>query len=333
MSSICSKATMAQIYKPAKTLFEYADISAHDCIKPGLKIRDWIDFYTKRTYAVQRLTERSYLVGASGYNATFYVGNEGVLLISPQAGEATINTIEAIRSVTDLPIDAVVYSHYHLDHVEGVMEVIAESGQRFGKKPRIIGSDITAKRIEKFGNKIPLPTDVIEGHDGEVRFEDVTVRLLTPAKSGHCVDNAIIMLNEEGIAQFDDMLEPECMPYPDFGPTEDIIAYEDNLQELHDLDWTFVNGGHGNLGYKSDVKFYLDYLQNLRNSTGEVMERVAQPDFVVPTYSYMAWWLNYLKALSALVKEELRPKYGSYYGFEETVPTHVEMMANALILY
>jgi hypothetical protein len=47
----------------------------------------------------------------------------------------------------------------------------------------------------------------------------------------------------------------------------------------------------------------------------------------------MGSWTNYLKAASALVKEELRPKYGLYYGFEESVPTHVEMMLSLLISY
>ena len=334
MTSSCSMSTKSQTYRPMRDdLFEYADLSAKICIKPGLKIRGWLTHLINKPHVVQRLTDRSYLVGAAGYNATVHVGRNGVLLVSPQSGIAATHTLQAIRTITDLPITAVVYTHYHLDHVEGIHAVLDESRQRSVTQPAIWATDLTAGRIVKFGNKVPLPTNVIPGHEGEFQFEDIHVAVNTPRDNGHCVDNAIVHLKEEKIAQFDDMLEPECMPFPHFGPQEDLIAFEENLQLLHGMEWDFVNGGHGNIGGKADVRFYLDYFNDLRNKTGEVMERLSMTDFIVPTYSYMGSWMNYLKAASALVKEELRPKYGLYYGFEESVPTHVEMMLSVLISY
>lgn len=331
--SCCTMGNKAQIYRPNEELFKYSDMSSTECLKPEFKIKGWIASFAEKPFTVQRITQRSYLAGAAGYNAVFYVGDEGVLLVDTQSGDSTINTLAAIRSVTDLPVTAVVYSHYHLDHVAGVDIVIEDTRKRANKELRIIGTDITASRIEKFGNKIPLPTDVIIGHDGTTRFEDLTIHIHTPKKSGHCIDNAMILLKEEGIIQFIDVLEPECLPYPEFGPTEDIMAFEDDLKTLYEMDWTFINAGHGNIGYKSDVKFYLEYLEDLRSHTAAFMERMSTSDFVVPTHSYMGWWLNYLQSASALVKEDLRPKYGRYYGFEETVPTHIKMMLNSLILY
>lgn len=334
MTSSCSMSTKSQTYRPTTDdLFEYAEISAKTCIKPGLKIRSWIAYLTEKPHAVQRLTDRSYFVGAAGYNSIVHVGRKGVMLVSPQSGTAATHTLEAIRTVTDLPITAVVYTHYHMDHVEGIHAVLAETRQRFGTQPAIWASDITAGRIVKFGNKVPLPTNVITGHAGEFKFEDIHVAVSTPRENGHCVDNAIIHLKEERIAQFDDMLEPECMPFPHFGPQEDLVAYQENLKLLHELEWDFLNGGHGNIGCKGDVRFYLDYLDDLRAKTASVMERLSMTDFIVPTYSYMGAWMNYLNAASALVKEELRAKYGLHYGFEESVPTHVEMMLNLLISY
>lgn len=330
----CSMATKCQMYRPKATgLFDYADQSATECIKPGLKIRNWIDDMIQNPFNVQRLTEKSYLIGAAGYNAVIHVGKEGVLLISPQSGDATTLTLDGIRSITDLPITDVIYTHYHLDHVAGITSVIEQTRQNSKAELRIHGTDMTARRISKFGGKVPLPNQILRGHDGEFLFEGMPVRIRTPEENGHCPDNAIVVLSSEGITQYDDMLEPEALPFPHFGPAENLVAYEENLRELKTFDWQFINSGHGNIGSRADVDFYIRYLETVRNHTGTIMERLSMTDFMVPTYSYMSAWRNYIAAVSALVKEELRPTYGLYYGFEEVVPTHVEMVLNNLILY
>ena len=327
-----SKAVFFRDRVKTENLYDEVELSASDCIAPGKKIRGWFETMVREAYAVQRLTERAYFVGVSFYNAVFYVGDRGVLLIDPLSGPATQNLIAAVREVTALPIDTLVYTHYHLDHVEGAAQVagaVAETGGSLN----IVGTDLTRSRIEKFGGKIPLPDVVVTGHDGEFAFEGITVRLRTPEDGGHCPDNAMVFLKDDGVVQFDDMVEPGMMPFPKFGTQEDIIACEENLVELAGHDWRFVNGGHGNIGGKDDVRFYLDYFRDLREATGAVMERVKLADFVVPTHSHMGQWMNFLHAVSALAKEELRGKYGRYYGFEEAVPSHVEMMVDAIVSY
>lgn len=318
---------------PAGDLWDYADISRDKCIAPGLKVRNWIQYLTQEEYCIQRVTERAYFIGAAGYNAVAVTGDKGVLLVGTQSGVATTHTLKALRTLSDLPVTDIVYTHYHMDHIGGSAQIVSETGQRFGVASRIWASSLTARQIDRFGSKVPMPTNVIEGHDGEFLFEGKPVRIHTPEYNGHCVDNAIIHLPTEGIVQFDDMIEPECMPFPHFGPQENLRNFEDNMTELQGMTWNFVNGGHGNLGSHGDVKFYLDYFDKMRNATAERMDRLSMTDFIVPTYSYMSSWLNYLAAIGALVKEDLRAEYGLHYGFEETVPTHVEMMINHLIMY
>lgn len=335
MSSICSShSNNSQMFRPpVGDLWDYADISRDKCIEPGLKVRNWIQYQASEEFYIQRLTDRAYLVGAAGYNSVVVIGDKGVLLVSTQSGVATTNMFKGLRTLTDLPVTDIVYTHYHMDHIAGTPEIVGETKQRFGRESRIWASSLTARQIDRFGRKVPMPTDVIEGHDGDFLFEGKRVRIRTPEYNGHCLDNAIIHLPTEGIVQFDDMVEPECMPFPHFGPQENLRNFEDNMIELQGMTWDFVNGGHGNLGSHGDVKFYLDYFDKMRNATAARMERLSTTDFVVPTYSYMSAWVNYLTAVSALVKEDLRPEYGLYYGFEESVPTHVEMMINHLILY
>lgn len=335
MSPTCtSHSNNSQTFRPPPAdLWDYADISREACIAPGLKVRHWIQYLTQEEFCIQRLTDRGYLIGAAGYNAVAVIGKRGVLLVSTQSGVATTHTLKALRTLSDLPVTDIVYTHYHMDHIAGTPEIVNETWQRFSVESRIWASSLTARQIDRFGRKVPMPTNLIEGHDGDFVFEEMPVHIRTPEFNGHCVDNAIVHLPTEGIVQFDDMIEPECMPFPHFGPQENLRNFEDNLKGLQGMEWDFVNGGHGNLGSRGDVGFYLDYFDKMRAATAERMERLSMTDFMVPTYSYMSAWVNYLAAVSALVKEDLRPEYGLYYGFEESVPTHVEMMVNHLILY
>ncbi len=313
-------------------LFKTSPLSMNECIKPGIKVDDWFELMVKSPFSVQRLTERTYFVGVAFYNSIFYVGQKGVLLINPLSGGATPNLIAAIAEITPLPIDTMVYTHYHLDHVEGAREIIKSSNE-MGHQLNIVSTDITHGRIEKFESKIPLPNKVVNGHDAEFKFEDITIRMRTPEDNGHCKDNSMVFLKDEQVVQFDDMLNPGMFPFPKFATQEDILAYEENLEELYGYDWNYVNGGHGNIGGREDVRFYLDYLKALRASTEEMMESINLSEFIVPTRTHMSQWLSYLQAVSAAVKEQLRGKYGQYYGFEESLPTHVEMMVDAIVSY
>src|SRR4029077_19577488 len=76
-------------------------------------------------FVLQRVTERVWWVTRQFYGSLFYVGKRGVLLFDPFLGGADA-TLAAIASVTSLPVTAVVYSHFHADHVGG-------GGRVFGK--------------------------------------------------------------------------------------------------------------------------------------------------------------------------------------------------------
>ncbi len=104
-------------------------------------------------YVIQRVSQCTWFVSASFYNALVHVGANGVTLIDPLAGDATNQLLEAVRSLTDLQLTGIVYSYYHLDHVESVNRIFTE-GFALPGEVALIATDLAAARIAKLGTKI-----------------------------------------------------------------------------------------------------------------------------------------------------------------------------------
>jgi hypothetical protein len=135
---------------------EYVEPSATELIKPGQRISHLFPRAVMEEFVLQRVTERVWWVTRQFYGSLFYVGKRGVLLFDPFLGGADA-TLAAIASVTSLPVTAVVYSHFHADHVGGsrrLFDLLAVA------PPRVIASKHTAIWMSRFRSDLPRPTDV-----------------------------------------------------------------------------------------------------------------------------------------------------------------------------
>src|SRR3954449_4906193 len=90
----------------------YVTPSATEQLAPGTKLGGLFTLYATRPFFLQRLTERTYFFGAGFSATTFYVGDEGVLLFDPPEGHGA-SLVAAIAQVTNKPVTAIVYSHFH----------------------------------------------------------------------------------------------------------------------------------------------------------------------------------------------------------------------------
>ena len=70
----------------------------------------------EKGYVVEEIRGGLYWVTDGSYNTMFMVTDEGVVVIDapPSIGA---NYLKAIAEVTDKPINYVIYSHSHLDHI------------------------------------------------------------------------------------------------------------------------------------------------------------------------------------------------------------------------
>src|SRR5580698_6805357 len=137
---------------------EYVEPSATELIKPGQRVSHLFPRGVMEEFVLQRVTERVWWVTRQFYGSLFYVGKRGVLLFDSFLGGADA-TLAAIASVTSLPVTAVVYSHFHADHVGGsrrLFELLAAA------PPRVIASKHTAIWMSRFRSDLPRPADVLD---------------------------------------------------------------------------------------------------------------------------------------------------------------------------
>lgn len=311
----------------------YVVPSATRELMPGEKIGSLFDLNRKQPYILQKLSPRSWWYERQFYSTVFFVGEKGVLLFDPMKGHAEFLRL-AIKEVTELPVTAIVYSHYHADHI-GDAGIFVQDASRAGMKIRIIASQATARKLAFLRSELPKPGETVKWPMGSFQFEDLTVDLWGFERGAHSDDGAVWTLEGEGVAHVPDLINPDQLPYLVFAGAQDFVYYESNLDQLQRLEWRHLSGGHGNVGSKEDLDFYRMYLGDLKSAVGKAMGEVTwgygiDPDKVRSHMSFFPAWIN---GIAAKVADAMRPKYGSYYGFEAGIARNAETVAMSMYLY
>jgi glyoxylase-like metal-dependent hydrolase (beta-lactamase superfamily II) len=180
--------TGASYVEPSTTAVPAADQRVGNLLQRGLA----------DNAVVQKLGPRTWWVHKTFYNALFYVGDKGVLVFDAPAYR-TPAILKAIRTVTDKPVTAIVYSHFHADHI-GDAKVLLDDAAKSGVKPRIIATAQTAAKMVRLGSQLPRPTETVAWPDGSFRFEGLRVRVSGFAPGFHTDDHSAWLL--EGHARF-----------------------------------------------------------------------------------------------------------------------------------
>lgn len=311
----------------------YVEPSAKTPIRPGEKIADLFTRNMKQPYVLQRLSDRSYYFQRFFYSTTFYVGDQGVLLFDPLEARAG-QLRKAIAEVTPLPVTALVYSHDHADHI-GDAPVFVDAARKSGVKLRIIASKATAEKMAYLKSKLPQPTETVAWPRGAFRFEGLKVSLHGFERGAHTDDHGVWLLHAEKVAHLPDLVNPDQPPFWAFAGSEKFVYYEANVEQLARLDWTWLSGGHGNVGSRADIDFYRRFLGDLKQAVGKALGEVAWGTGVdaATVNAHTAFLPAWLNAVARSATDQLRPKYGSLYGFEAAVARNAEMVAMAMFSY
>lgn len=236
----------------------YVEPSAEKIISPSDKLNNLFERNMSQPYILQKIGERTYYVQRYFYSTTFYVGDKGVLLFDAPEGRGKY-LLQAIRDVTPLPVTALVYSHYHVDHI-GDSPFWNDEAKKEGVNLRIIASKATAEKMQFMNSRLPVATQVLSKKDDQFKFEKQTIELHRFVKAGHTDDHSVWLLKQEKVAHSPDLLNPDQLPMMGFAVSDTLVYHDSNLRQVEMLDWKYFIGGHGNIGSHDDFKFQRQFL-------------------------------------------------------------------------
>src|SRR5438132_1884537 len=207
-------------------------------------------------------TEGVYIFRNGNHQAMFVVTRDGVIATDPVAygrptGGATY--VAEIRKVTDKPINYLIYSHHHYDHVAG--------GQAF----KDAGAKIVAHKKAK--ERLAVLKDPATPLPDETFDQKKTLKLggtaleLTYVGLNHSDSSIVMRLPKEKIIFAVDFIPVGTFPgrgmidaYP--------LEWEDSMKKVLAMDWDRLIPGHpgqpgGRLGTKDDVQQQLTLMQEV----------------------------------------------------------------------
>jgi glyoxylase-like metal-dependent hydrolase (beta-lactamase superfamily II) len=238
-----------------------------------------------------------------------------------------------VASVTDKPITAAIYPHYHADHIGDIDKYVA-AAEKAGHSLRIIGSEKSRQAMELSNSAYPRITDVVDWPSGSVQFEDVTVELHGFEWAAHTDDHAAWLLPQDRIIHSSDLINPDQPPFWKFAGNERFHWHENNLKQVYDLGWDHISGSHGNLGTREDIDFELAFVAAMKAAVGDAIAAHPFTDFVDPSArAHTGFLANWNAAIARDVADALRPKYGQLYGYEEAILPNAEMVTWAVFEY
>ncbi|GDE56800.1 lactamase [Escherichia coli] len=302
----------------------YVEPSAEKIISPSDKLNNLFERNMSQPYILQKIGERTYYVQRYFYSTTFYVGDKGVLLFDAPEGRGKY-LLQAIRDVTPLPVTALVYSHYHVDHI-GDSPFWNDEAKKEGVNLRIIASKATAEKMQFMNSRLPVATQVLSKKDDQFKFEKQTIELHRFVKAGHTDDHSVWLLKQEKVAHSPDLLNPDQLPMMGFAVSDTLVYHDSNLRQVEMLDWKYFIGGHGNIGSHDDFKFQRQFLNDLRDTTIKVRKEESFGKFMNKTANNHADFARAQReAIIKKVTEVLRQKYGHMYGYDASMPANIEM--------
>lgn len=312
----------------------YKTQSSTLALAPGEKVADLFQLNMTTPYVLQRLTEHTYWYESGFYATIFYVGDKGVLLFDPLEMRAE-KILQAIRSVTDKPVTTIVYSHDHADHTSGTAELLQLLKPSQKQVPEIIASKATAEKMQLLGSKIPAPTKVLNWPEDSFKFENQTIELHGFAHAAHTDDHSAWLLVQERVLHAPDLLNSDQPPFWNFAGSERFTYLVQNLKAANAMNWDYFNGGHGNVGSHDDFNFHLQFIADLEAAVGKAMGEVpfgfgVEMDKINAHTVMLPAWFD---EIARKATDELRPKYGEFYGYETATPTNAQMIAEYLYSY
>ena len=234
--------------------------------------------YSGGFFHVEEIRGGFYYMTDGVYQAVFLVSRHGIILVDappsigfnnqePAASVSIVDVVHSLPQTAGLPIQKLVYSHSHVDHIgaAGVVkaaypdvEIIAH---RETKKAIARGGRLPPQPVSGLP-AIPVPNRSFRGH-AIVRLGRQRLRLDYRGPV-HEPGNLFIWAPRQKVLTLIDTIFPGWAPFNDLALAEDVPAFIDAHDKVLGYPFETFVGGHVNrLGARSDVEESRLYIQDI----------------------------------------------------------------------
>ncbi len=215
------------------------------------------------TLESERVTDDVHVVQAGGIN-----GNVGVLRTAE--GAVIVDTMtfrvqgarirELAERLTGGPVQAVLNTHYHMDHSHG--------NPGFPAGTRIVATQRTRGYMLDFdsgywsgANAETLPNDLFEA-ERELRIGGKTIRALHLGR-GHTGGDLVVLFVEDRVLHLGDLFSNGRYPNIDLEAGGSVEAWIETLDRALALDFERVIPGHGPVADREGIRGFQDFLREV----------------------------------------------------------------------
>jgi glyoxylase-like metal-dependent hydrolase (beta-lactamase superfamily II) len=237
------------------------------------------------------------LVGAGG-NIGVSTGKDCVFMIDTSYAPLADKIKAAIATVSDKPIQYVVNTHWHQDHVGG-NEYFAKAGATVVAHDNVrkrVSTEQVVKILNKTVPPLPEPALPVITFSRSVTFylNGNEIYILNIARA-HTDGDAIVHFRKSNVIHMGDIYFNGTYPFIDLsagGSMNGMIRAVKNILLLCDRD-TKVIPGHGHLSNKTELEEYLKMLVAVRDRVSHEIKAGKPLDAVIasqPTQDFDPVW-------------------------------------------
>lgn len=203
--------------------------------------------------------------GFAGGNLGVLIGDDGVVLIDDGLPPLTDKLLAAIGKLTEQPIEFLINTHVHGDHIGG-NEALAQAGATIVAHDRL-RQRLLAEGMTTADGEVPAPEDALP----VITFSDsVTFHLngrsayVFHVEHAHTDGDAVIHFRDDNVIHTGDVMFNGLFPFIDLdsgGSVQGFLAAQKRILALADDD-TKIIPGHGELADRADLTAAIAMLEN-----------------------------------------------------------------------